>query len=529
MAKRLNWETLLSTKRVSEFGYCGPKKEGIASQFEDPRSQYERDFDQLVYSYPFRRLQDKTQVIPFPKYDFVHNRLTHSIEVASVGRSLGKLAAEIIFKELDPKFIQENRLCRNDIGALVGAACLAHDIGNPPFGHSGEEAISYYFTDLQMRSFEPNYHLIFEWAPDYVKSENGGLVLDNCGEEICLDKVHVFADTKKWTDLTSFEGNANGFKIVTCNCAKGINPSAALIGTFTKYPRESWLTTEINGEKSKDKSQSKYGFFQEQRDLFQEIAKELGLIRIEGIDPYEIAYKRHPLAFLMEAADDIANCIIDFEDGCRLGLIDFEKGYTFEGYADSISPKDILCGIAKIDKSYKPHVVEEAENTNQAITYLRSKIINILTHYAFNIFKENYEDIMSGKFDHALVDCFEDKELNANLSLMKKLVVNNVYHYTPVLETEASGFEVMGALIDAFASSCNICHSCGDKESSKTKKLKELLPLEYRSEHEATEGELSFDDKYQRVMKIIDYVSGMTDNYASSLYRRIKGITLPRS
>lgn len=536
MAKRLNWEKLLSTKRVSDFDTCKLSKQN-KSQFSDPRSAFERDYDQLVFSYPFRRLQDKTQVIPFPEFDFVHTRLTHSLEVASVGRSLGKLASKFVFSEISKSFVTENNICPGDIGALVAAACLAHDIGNPPFGHSGEDSISFYFSESghsirPMNLISPTFKLT-EKKTHFISHEynfNG----DKYEEvEKKYDKQTIYQNTKKWSDLIKFEGNANGFRIITRNCERGINPTAALLGAFSKYPRESFLVKDpfAGIEKSKrPKSQTKYGFFQEQRNLFNDIATHLGLIKVSGIDENDIAFKRHPLTFLVEAADDISYQIIDFEDGCRLNLIDFDKEYILETKTKrniKKSPKDILIGIASIDKSFDKSKLENMSDFKEAISYLRSKVINVLVHTVFDVFAKNYEAIMLGEFDNALIECIDNKSISDNLRLMKELVKKQVYNYKPVLESEASGFEVMSALIESFAVTTNICISCGDKETPKQKKLKSLLPKEYQPKDEKEDGNLSFDEVYERVLKILDYVSGMTDNYAISLYRRIKGISLP--
>lgn len=529
MEQRMNWEKLLSSKRVETFcdGCIPPRQQ---SQYDDVRSPFERDYDQLIFSYPFRRLQDKTQVIPFPKYDFVHTRLTHSLEVASVGRSLGRMAAELIFSELSDDFKQENNITINDIGNLVSAACLAHDIGNPPFGHSGEDAISNFFAETNL-GYEPDYHLIPKMREtsfrNFLRVENENIIFQEFDNEVSIRITGVVNQTKKWFDLINFEGNANGFRIMTNNCCRGINPTAALIGTFTKYPRESWLFSDPFKDMEKEdrpKSQTKYGFFQEQRELFKSIADELGLLRIETDYDDDIAYRRHPLAFLMEAADDIAYSIIDFEDGCRLKLIDFDKPYQWEQNTQK-TPQEILIELASMDNSFAIERLNGLE-ANERLSLLRSKVINVLAHEVFAIYKKEYEEIMTGKFDKSLIDCVNEN-IRINLNYITKIVRENVYNYTPVLETEASGFEVMGTLIDSFSQSCDICYSCGEKETKKHQKLKSILPMEFHPTIENTEGQLTFEEKYKRVLKIIDYVSGMTDNYAVSLYRRIKGITLP--
>lgn len=522
----MNWGNLLSTKRVSEFSACSVIPS--VSQYSEPRSDFERDFDQITFSYPFRRLQDKTQVIPFPKFDFVHTRLTHSLEVASVGRSFGKMAAELIMSELGPQKVSELKLCPSDIGALVAAACLAHDIGNPPFGHSGEDAISHYFMNIDnvfninMFISEQKYYLINNDDPPINNNE--------------VDKSEYYLYEKKLTDLKKYEGNANGFRIITSNCDKGINPTAALLGTFSKYPKESFLEIDPFQEldkKNKPKSQSKYGFFQAEKELFKQVADELGLIKVIGISDDDIAYKRHPLAFLMEASDDIAYGMIDFEDGCRLGLIDFDKKYeiiklrnknnSIEEIIINKSPKQILCDIACHDKAFNQEKLDTFEDFKQAISYLRGKVINVLIHECFNIFKNEYESIMKGDFDKALIDCISSGLIDS-LQMMQNLVRKYVYNYKPVLESEASGFEVIEHLIGSLAISSNICYRCGDIETPKDLKLRSLLPDEFQPKIEKDLKSLSTDEKYQRILTVLDYISGMTDKYAIGLYKKIKGI-----
>ena len=491
----MDWKKLLSTKRVSELE--GNKKDK-PSQFNDPRSPFERDFDQITFSYPFRRLQDKTQVIPFPEFDFVHTRLTHSLEVASVGRSFGKLVADLIKEKEGEDALGKNT--SSDIGALIAAACLAHDIGNPPFGHSGEDSISNYFK------------------------EN-----DNSKKRILTT-----LSEKQKEDLCKFEGNANGFRIIANNYGRGINPTYALLGAFTKYPRESYLEKEPSNIEEL-KSQAKYGFFQAEKEMFKNIAEELGLIRIEDIGEDDIAYHRHPLAFLMEASDDIAYGMIDFEDGCRLGLIDFEKTYgtiklrnkknELEEKVINKSPKEILCNIAKKDNSFYEDKLKEFDDYKQQLSYLRSKVINVLIHKCFEVFKNNYNDIMEGKFDKDLISCI-DKDIIGNLEYIKVLVRKYVYQHPPVLQSEASGFEVIEFLIKSFATTSNICFTCGEEETAKQKKMRSLLPEEFQPEDEIQVQELTGEDVYNRVLKILDYISGMTDKYAVHLYRRMRGIDI---
>lgn len=494
----MEWEKLLNTKRVSELTSCG--RDSKKSQYEDPRNPFERDCDQIIYSYPFRRLQDKTQVIPFPEYDFVHTRLTHSLEVATVGRSLGILAGNFIKEKGElPKGMESNYL-----GDLVAGACLAHDIGNPPFGHSGEDSISNYFIEKELVN-----------------------ILDHSTVMPTND------DIKKWHDLSRFEGNANGFRILL-NCQdKGINPTLALLGVFSKYPRESFISADVkdgNRVKLEGKSLSKYGFFQSEKSDFIKIANELGLICSRYSNTQDQCWQRHPLAFIMESADDICYQMIDFEDGCRVGIINYLEPYELElesGAKVKVSPKEILISLANKDNGFDQDFFEKIEgNYSNEIGYLRSKIINVLIHECYRVWEENYTSIMSGEFDKELIKQISDTTINDGLEKMKLLIKKLVYSYRPVLESEAAGFEVVNQLIESFAISASICESCGDDKSKKMLKFESLLPIEYRPVDNGSTI-LSFEEKYLRYLKILDYVSGMTDGYAINLYRKIKGISLP--
>ena len=264
----MNWIKLLSHKR--------PGEQKMPAH-DETRSRFEQDFDRIVFSHPFRKLQDKTQVFPLPEDDFVHTRLTHSLEVASVGRSLGKNAGVFLLEKYPELGAQGYSV--HDFGAIVGAAAIAHDMGNPPFGHSGEDGISSFF----------------------LSNENGQFFKDKVSE-------------KEWKDLTTFEGNAQGLRILSGRNS-GLKVTFAILGAFTKYPISSSADKE-----SGRKSQKKFGYYQSDHSLFSELALELGLVRLG-----EEKWIRHPLAFLVEAADDICYRIIDLEDGCRLGLIDFAE------------------------------------------------------------------------------------------------------------------------------------------------------------------------------------------------------------
>ncbi len=534
MSTRMNWENLLSTKRVSDYLNSNDKKQ--ISQFESITSPFEKDMEQIIFSYPFRKLQDKTQVIPFPKFNFVHTRLTHSLEVAAVGRLFGKKVSEIIFNELDKERIKRKKINKSDIVTLLATACLAHDIGNPPFGHSGEDAISYFFLhkyetgnlkpDFEFNNGKAYNHIYDSKTKKWIEVE---LEMNN----------HNATLLKQWNDLSNFEGNANGFRILTQNVHTGIDPTFALLGTFTKYPRESMLIKDPidrSDLKNIPKSQTKYGFFQDQKKIFNHAAEELGLIRIEGISEFDSAYKRHPLSFLMEASDDIAYRLIDFEDGCRLNLIDFEKKYskfTLRNDAKNNieiilnkSPREILVNIANKDNSFDQMTLDSFSDFTEEMAYLRNKIINVLVDQCFQVFENEYENIMRGEFDKSLIDCIENKEIKDSLLLMKQLVIKFVYHYQPVLESEASGFEVIENLINAFAITNNINNKTLDKETIKDKKLRSLIPEEFQPKIEKNSDLLNEKDKYERVLSVLDYISGMTEKLAINLYRKIKGVDI---
>ncbi|MEP5615461.1 MAG: dGTP triphosphohydrolase, partial [Flavobacteriaceae bacterium] len=269
----MDWERLLSLKRF------GDTHKRLRKEQEETRLGFEVDYDRIIFSSSFRGLQDKTQVIPLPisvgsKKDFVHTRLTHSLEVSVVGRSLGRIAGQRILAK-HPYLSEIHGYQFNDFGAIVAASALAHDIGNPPFGHSGEKAIGSYF-----------------------EQGNGA-------------KYKAYLSNEEFQDLADFEGNANGFKLLTESregVPGGLRLSYATLGAFIKYPKAS-----LPKKPSKHIADKKFGFFQSEKDFFMEVANEIGLV--PNLKNKGIGFYRHPLAYLVEAADDICYTIIDFEDG----------------------------------------------------------------------------------------------------------------------------------------------------------------------------------------------------------------------
>jgi dGTPase len=453
---QLNWKNLLSTEI-----YGQPKK-----SLSDGRSQFQRDFDRIVFSSAFRRLQDKTQVFPLPESDFVHTRLTHSLEVSCVGRSLGNLVGKTLIERhqnLKDKYISSN------FGEIVAAACLAHDIGNPPFGHSGEDAISEYFREGKGKYFKKK-----------IKNE------------------------KQWSDLINFEGNAQGFRIITMlqnpNIIGGLRLSLATLGTFTKYPRESKLIRKDLINIKGKKIYRKHGYFQSEKHIFEKVAKGVGLKKINKEKGNSI-WSRHPLTYLVEAADDICYGIMDLEDAFRLGLLTFEE--TEELLMSFINKKNLL--------SYKQR------NKHDKVGYLRAKTISNLVKQLSECFLENENRILDSKMFDDLITHIPS---NKTLKTIKKISVEKIYTYKSVIEREAAGYEVIGGLLDTFIKAVN--EAAEGKLSTKNKSVIHLLPKQFFDKEGKIESNL-----YNRLLRVNDYVSGMTDSFAISLFRRIKGIALP--
>lgn len=453
----MNWKTLLSSVQLGT-----DEKKYISSH--DGRSQFQRDFDRIVFSPAFRRLQDKTQVFPLPESDFVHTRLTHSLEVSVVGRSLGNLVGEnIISRHSELK----NDFTKFHFGEIVAAACLAHDIGNPPFGHSGEESISEYFKNGNGKKFES-----------------------------------IINDKKKWNDLTKFEGNAQGFRIITKlqnpKVNGGLRLTYSTLAALTKYPKESF--TEVDLEKnSQKKIYKKFGFFQSEKEIFKSVAEHTELERLSSKDYF---WCRHPLSFLVEAADDICYRIMDLEDGYRLGLVTFSE------------TEQLLKNLIRIELVSDYNQRDEAEK----IGYLRAKAISELVKELAEVFLDNEDEILSAKLGDELISLIPAAKA---LEEIEKLSVEKIYRHRTVVEREAAGYEVLGGLLDAFINSFNEWLDGNIKPKNRT--LVNLLPKRI-FQYANPDTEI-----YERLLMIIDFISGMTDSFAVSLYRKIKGISLPGS
>ena len=443
----MDWEQLLSLKR------SGDTNKRLRKEQDETRLGFEVDYDRIIFSSEFRSLQDKTQVVPLSKTDFVHTRLTHSLEVSVVGRSLGRQVGKQLLEQ-HPHLQNIHGYQFNDFGAIVAAAALAHDIGNPPFGHSGEKAIGAYFK---------------EGEGQHLKKE---------------------LSEKEYQDFCDFEGNANGFKILTESREGregGLRLSYATLGAFMKYPKASLPkkpTTHI--------ADKKYGFFQSEVDTFSAVAEELGLaIR----DKANQSYARHPLAYLVEAADDICYTIIDFEDGINLGLI--EEEYALE----------YLIKLVKNTINTKKY--NALKTTQDRVSYLRALAVGTLIEEAVQIFIDNEDRILSGEFDTGLLDVCS---YQAQISDIIDISIKNVYESSEVINKEIAGYKVLDELLNVLVKVA--ANSYFGKLSNYDKLIIKALPETVK---------LANASLYDNIMAICLHISKLSDTNAMLLFHRFKG------
>ncbi len=443
----MNWQQLISNKRLGQ-EHRHPGR-------HDDRTEFKRDYDRLIFSAPFRRLQNKTQVFPLPGSVFVHNRLTHSLEVASVGMSLGNDVA----RQLTAKHPELQETLFPEIGQIVAAACLAHDMGNPPFGHSGEKAIQTFFTE----------------GP---------------GGDLQRQVSHQF-----WDDITHFEGNANAFRLLTHQFEGrrqgGFVMTYSMLASIVKYPFSSSAATK----------KGKFGFFTSEKDYFRRIADELGIICTS--EPGEpLRYVRHPLVYLVEAADDICYEIMDLEDAHKLKILSFEDtSRLLLGFFDEDDRQQILRRIEE----------EGLTDDNEKVVYMRARVIGKLENECVRVFVENEETILAGQFQGALVDHISDQPQEAYRQCVD-LSRRMIYRSKPVLDVELSGYKIMETLMQQMVGA--IMH-----------------PERYYSQQlicrVSSQYAIQSSDLEERLMAVIDYISGMTDVYALDEYQKICGLSLP--
>ena len=427
------------------------------------RTDFQRDFDRIIFSSAFRRLQNKTQVFPLPGSVFVHNRLTHSLEVSSVGRSLGSLAGEFIVQNFENELTEDSKnFYLYNLNNVIAAACLCHDIGNPAFGHSGEDAIASFFEKNES-----------ELKPKFTE--------------------------KEWADLVNFEGNANAIRILTHKQTGkdegGTQLTYTTLASIAKYP------CEAIAKKKGHVNRKKFGFFQSEKQTFLNIANATKMM-VESEEP--TIFKRHPFVWLVEAADDICYNIIDMEDAHRLGIIstaDCEN--LFMDLIQSVNEKDAKRSAEKLLLF---------SNKNERISYLRAKVINALINKSTELYQQNFSEILGGTLNKALLDIFKSE--SESFQEVERFSIEKIYGHRSVVEIENAGYNVMYELLNHF-----IPPIIKEKSERKgfEKKALQLIPSQFIYE----DGTV-----YEKVLGVLDFVSGMTDNFATDLYRKIKGIDI---
>ncbi|MDY5859229.1 MAG: dNTP triphosphohydrolase [Porphyromonas sp.] len=445
----MQWASLLSDRRLGS-----ERRE--ARSLHPSRSEFERDYDRLVFSPPFRRLQNKTQVFPLPGNVFVHNRLTHSLEVSCVGRSLGNIVGTALqgrypeLKDID---------MRTSLSSIVSAACLAHDMGNPPFGHSGERAICAYFR-------EGNGH---KWQQE-VENEGG-----------------------RWQDFLNFEGNANALRLLTHQFLGrrpgGFALTYSTVASIIKYP----YSSELAG------GRGKFGFFQTEEATMQDLANELGLIRLSREDT-PLRYARYPLVYLVEAADDICYQIMDIEDAYKLAILGYSE-------AESI----LMAFVSEAELNHIQHTLKYIDDKNERIGYLRSRAINTLAEETAQIFIDSEDSILRGQFQGSLISQLSPRSIAAYRA-SSATAWDRIYRSKMVLDVELAGHQIFTSLLD------KLLHALHYPDELYSKALLGRVSSQY---------DIRRDTIYGRIQCALDYISGMTDLYALDLYRRITGMNLP--
>ncbi len=448
----MDWKQLISYKRLG--------KEDSHGLPTERRTEFQRDYDRLIFSAAFRRMQNKTQVFPLPGSVFVHNRLTHSLEVSSVGRSLGTdVANELVRRRPE---LAETEI--HAIGSIVSAACLAHDMGNPPFGHSGERAIRSFFSEGRGQRLR-----------DYFTEADGGI------------------SPRVWDDITHFDGNANTFRLLTHQFQGrrkgGFVMTYATLASVVKYP----FSSNLAGRKAK------FGFFASEEADFCRIADELGMLRLDA--PTDaVRYARHPLVYLVEAADDICYEIMDIEDAHKLRLL-----------SDELTTELFLGFFSEEERAGLRRAYTSDTDTNDQIVYLRSCVINALEHACVNIFVEHEAEILAGTFEGSLIAHLPEP-LRSAYRRCEEVAAAKIYNCKEVTDIDLAGYHIIYTLLELMS----------DAVLEPEKAYSRLLLKQVSSQYELASPSIA-----ERIMAVLDYLSGMTDVYALDLYRKINGHSLP--
>lgn len=442
MAGMMNWEQLLSDTR------CGSTHQSTTPPQKD-RNEYDKDYGRVLFSSAFRRLQDKTQVFPLGRNDYVRTRLTHSLEVAHIGSSLGMHVGNL----LGEKRKELNDIMKpSGLATIVSTACLAHDIGNPPFGHSGEDAI-----------------------------------------ESSLARHGV---------TRPFEGNAQGFRILTCTGdpmeGRGLKLTCAILGAFMKYPCTQSYSSAVKKKSiipSNRLECKKFGIGEPEREAASFVAGKLGLLPRHQPGAAELCWSRHPLAYLMEAADDICYRIADIEDGFFSGLLDFS--HARELFSPFLKERHL---------KYVGELVQKGEEAS-CVHYMRAIAIGASIQAAVNSFMDHEEELLQGRMEQSLID---SSTLSGALDGLYRYAMENVYQAREVIEVEAMGYKVLGELIDFFMEWVN------HPASGQSKKVAIMLQGAKLPKDGA--------GRDARLTHMLDYISGMTDSFALETYRKLTGI-----
>lgn len=443
----MHWNQLINDKRFGMENYHDPKK-GLG------RTDFRRDYDRLVFSSPFRRLQNKTQVFPLPGSIFVHNRLTHSLEVACVGKSL----ADSVSASLVDKYGAEPWMdLFFHLGDIVAAACLAHDLGNPPFGHSGEKAISSFFSEGKGR------------------------------------EVERLLSRNQWLDLINFEGNANAFRLLTHQFhgrrEGGFAMTYSMLASIVKYPYDS----------SHAGAKGKFGFFTTERESYLSIARTLGIRQFPQPDG-SLVFARHPLVYLVEAADDICYEVMDMEDAHKLRIL------------STVEVMDLL--LAFFEEEHRRHIAEvmsRYSDPNEKIAYLRSCVIGELVKCCADVFIAHEPEILDGTFTGTLIDSIPGRQ-NAAFQRCRAMSWHRIYCAADVVDVEMAGNQIITFLLE------KLTHAVIHPDLTYSQLLLSQVPQQY---------DVHSTDIFLRLQAVIDHVSSMTDVYALNLYRKLNGHSLP--
>lgn len=447
MNTKMKWELLVNDKRFGLEDYHAPKKNAT-------RTDFRRDYDRLVFSSPFRRLQNKTQVFPLPGSIFVHNRLTHSMEVACVGKSM----ADNIAVALRDKYRSMGEATEHfdHLGDIVAAACLAHDLGNPPFGHSGERAIGTFFSEGAGRD------------------------------------LRAQLTDSEWADLTHFEGNANALRVLTHQFKGrrkgGFAMTYSTLASIVKYPYESILSTK-----------GKFGFFASEREDYARVAEELGILRLSA-EGKPLRFARHPLVYIVEAADDICYEVMDIEDAHKLKIIPTTEVIdAFLGFFDNDRKEHIRRGM------------EYVSDPNEKIAYLRSCVVGALVEQCARTFIDNEDAILEGRFEGSLLNGIRDLE-RQGYARCNELSWTKIYRSSEVVDIELAGNRIITFLLE------RLVEAVTHPELNYSRLLLAKFPEQY---------DVTAPTLYGKLQAVLDHVSAMTDVYALDLYRKLNGTSLP--